>query len=399
MRIVHKPFEGGRDMQQTAVPTAPAIPGVLRCTTWHPGEAPTECDPGDVTSDDVRWIELEAEPEKGTGMLSALQPLCPGLTGEMLEDLLTPDEEPEGNSYEDGKIRLASTFSVQARRLEPKSKRGEVQSAGVLIFHPVELVASDKWLLTCWHPRRTFSGADPVDGGAAVGSGEIRRDLIDQWVSSSCRNAGDLGVLIMQHLALSYSDAYWSLFAWHEDWELGLYMQDELDNPEELPQLWGSMAVLRDWLRPLNRPGLRTHPERAWLPVTRHDEVIALDKRIDTALDKLSQLANTMRGSFNVLHVSLAEQQRERREGIQRRVELIAAAFLVPTLIVGFYGANTWVPGEKAHWGFWVMVAALVALSGLTVVVVWSWQRARAAKAEEEVAARQRRREAMLRSL
>jgi hypothetical protein len=55
---------------------------------------------------------------------------------------------------------------------------------------------------------------------------------------------------------------------------------------------------------------------------------------------------------------------------MQHRIEIAAAAFLVPTLIVGFYGANTWVPGQGKHWGFWVMVAALVMLSVASLAAV-----------------------------
>ena len=41
----------------------------------------------------------------------------------------------------------------------------------------------------------------------------------------------------------------------------------------------------------------------------------------------------------------------------------MAAIFLIPTLIVGFYGANTWVPGQQRHWGFWVMVVVILILT------------------------------------
>ena len=386
-------------MQRTLVPGATTISGVLKCTIWRPGQAPVECEPTELAADDVRWIELPANPELADDLISELQPLCRGLTVEMLQDLLTPDEEPEGSSYDDGQIRLASTFSVEPRRLTPQSKRGEAESAGVLIFQPVELIAAEKWLLTCWHPKRVFSGAETVAERESGSSQDIIADLVSQWETSSCHNAGDLGVLVMHQLALSYANAYWSLFAWHEDWELSLYMEDDLDNPEELPRLWGSMAVLRDWLKPLNRPGLQEHLERAWLPATQHDQVKAVDNRIDKALAKLSELAKTMRASFSVLHVSLAEEQRERRETIQRRVEVLAALFLVPTLVVGFYGANTWVPGQQAHWGFWVMVGALAILSAFAVAIVWNWQRVQDAKTEHNVAERQSQRDDLIRAL
>ncbi len=155
-----------------------------------------------------------------------------------------------------------------------------------------------------------------------------------------------------------------------------LYVGDELDNDAELPNLWGEMAVLRDWLKTLNKPGLRTDLNNAWLPARNHENVIAVDDRVDKALDNLGSLANTMRLSFNVLSVQKAEQDRDRREDTVHRIELIGAILLVPTLVVGFYGANTWVPGEGRHWGFWVMLLVLLLLSLGAVAVVLSWRRA-----------------------
>lgn len=158
------------------------------------------------------------------------------------------------------------------------------------------------------------------------------------------------------------------------------------------------MAVLRDWLNPLNKAGLRADIGKAWLPVSDHEAVIEVDNRIDKALAALGRLSDTLRQSFGLLHLEQAEEQRQHSEQTQHRVELIAAAFLVPTLIVGFYGANTWVPGQGQHWGFWVMVGILVVGSLFAVAFVWqTQQRAKAAQraAEEE---RRRMRDRLLRS-
>jgi hypothetical protein len=292
----------------------------------------------------------------------------------MLDDLLTPDDQPEGVTYADGRIKLASTFFVQARRLEQKRERGSAMRSGVLVFQPVELLASGDWLLTCWHPTRTFAGAEKVTEGPPGSSDQVREDVCEEWMSLDRPGGGDLGILVMNRLALSYRATGWQLAAWHEDWELSLYVKDALDNPDELPNLWGMMAVFRDWLNPLNRPGLRKMPDRAWLPNANHDRVVAIDDRIDDTLSHLQRLSNAMRSSFSVLHVQTAEEGRDRKERTQHRVELIAAIFLVPTLVVGFYGANTWVPGQGKHWGFWVMLVALVTLTSLAVATVLNWR-------------------------
>lgn len=296
-------------------------------------------------------------------VLDAVGPHCPGLTEEMLDDLLTPDDSPEGGHYEDGAIRLASTFSVIAKRREKKLKRGKPLGTGVLEFQPVEILARSDWLISCWHPTRVFQGAERIDGGSPGSADEIFRGVRSRWERGRHGGAGDLGVAVMNELALSYSPAQRELLSWLEDWELSLYLDDGVDNQDELPELWGLTAMLRNWLNPLSRPGLRGDVDKAWLPASDHEAAIELDRSVEEALGEIAKLSETLRQSFGLLHVEQAEEQRQHDEHAARRFETVAAAFLVPTLIVGFYGANTWVPGQNKHWGFWVMVALLVLLS------------------------------------
>lgn len=375
--------------------------GIRGVTVWREGRsgeqiaAASEVEPGDG----VLWIDLESSASVER-LLPRLSKLCPGLTAEMLADLLTPDDQPEGASYDEGRIKLASTFAVEASRLKVQHERGTAIPSGVLVFQPVELLACDGWLLTCWHPTRTFAGAERVASEDLPGTcEEIRREIGKDWVGLGQAGGGDLGVLIMHRLALGYRAAGWELAAWHEDWELSLYVDDRLDNPDELPSLWGMMAVLRNWLNPLNRPGLRKLPDRAWLPNRNHDLVVAIDDRIDATLGQLQALANSMRASFSVLHVQTAEESRTRKERTQHRVELIAAVFLVPTLVVGFYGANTWVPGQGRHWGFWVMLVVLLALTAAAVATVLHWRRQERAELRQVRLERDRARQELLRSL
>ena len=83
---------------------------------------------------------------------------------------------------------------------------------------------------------------------------------------------------------------------------------------------------------------------------------------------------------------------------MQRRIEIAAAVFLVPTLIVGFYGANTWVPGQGKHWGFWVMVAVLVLLSLASLLAVLQFQRRSNEAANAAASERERFRSSLLRN-
>jgi hypothetical protein len=353
------------------MPGGPDPSWLRRMSCWSPGHRPQPCAIADLGEDHgFPWFEVACGPESAGDVLEVLGPHCTGLEIEMLEDLLTPDDEPEGLPYADGTIRLASTFSVKALREDLKVERGTPQGIGVLRFQPVELLAADDWLISCWHPQRTFRGPSKVGEEEPGGAEELFQGVVDRWVRGRCGGPGELGHSVMLELGLSYRPAVRKLLTWLEDWELSLYLDDDIDSRDQLPELWSLMAVLRSWLSPLNRPGLREDVGKSWLPATDHDAVIAVDERVDKSLAELGRLSETLRQSFGLLHLEQAEEQRQHIERVQRRVEIAAAAFLVPTLIVGFYGANTWVPGQGRHWGFWVMVLVLIVLSATALFIV-----------------------------
>lgn len=382
----------------TAQPAPDQQPWLRRVSAWRSGSPPRLRGLDEpVEAGAFAWIELTCGAEMSRSVLASLSPVCPGLTIEMLGDLLTPDEAPAGASFGDGNIRLASTFSVEAIRRGEKRVRGRAAGAGVFRFQPVEILAGPSWLISCWHPRRTFQGATGIDVELPGSADEIFGGVTGRWLAGPGGGPGDLGIALMHELSLSYAPAHRALFAWLEDWELSLYVEDDLENRDQLPELWGLMAVLRDWLSPLNKPGLRADLAKAWLPATDHRAVIEVDDRVDKALAGLAKLSETLRQSFGLLHLEQTEEQRRQGERVQHRIELAAAAFLVPTLIVGFYGANTWVPGQGRHWGFWVMVGALVVLSAATLVGVLQMQRRSKQLARKAARERNRMRTELLR--
>jgi Mg2+ and Co2+ transporter CorA len=66
----------------------------------------------------------------------------------------------------------------------------------------------------------------------------------------------------------------------------------------------------------------------------------------------------------------LAQAQREHSKRLDERITSITALLLVPTLIVGIYGANTMLPGRD-HWaGFGLMCGLIVVSAIVTLAVV-----------------------------
>jgi CorA-like Mg2+ transporter protein len=352
-----------------------------KLTAWTPGGGARDLKPGEAPGDDdVLWCDLDGETTVDEA-LAALAPICASLDREMLEELLTPDEVPEDRQWLDGAVKLVSTCALAFERLD-EGPDDEIDD-GVVIVQPVELLASRRWLISRWHRARRIADAgqdqpaEPILSRAdCVGPTERR------WRSGDGKTAGDLGVLVMHQLALTYAPAERELSSVLEDWELRLYEGDRTPEQlaaqrEALRRLWRLRAVLRDWIAPLNRPGLSLDLDKVWLPASDHAEAIKVDDRMDRVLDNLTRLGENLRASFHLIHLEESERERDRREQIQRRVELIAAIFLVPTFIFGLYGSNTWLPGQGSRAGFAVMVAIVIGVTLGSVYLIQRWQKER----------------------
>lgn len=370
---------------------------VIQAHPFPPGGQPltteSEAEQAGVTWVNVDLVGLDLrsyEERRATAdwLLAELNLYCAGeLDLDMVIDLLCITDKRAGERYSEGRIRSASSFQVTTNRMSHGEGATKVWSGGQLLIQPVELLAGESWLITCWHRQQVYEGSVQIEDRAPAGHQEVSRSVAARW--SACggaavqwSTAGDLGILVLHELALSYAPAHRAVSGWLEEWELRLYSRDELNrhqlerDRDDLQQLFASMALLREWINPLNRAGIKVDLDKAWFCACQdHEEVNDLDDRVDRALKNLKELADTLRSSFAILQVRMLEEQRDRRDASQRRVEIAAAAFLVPTLIVGFYGANTKLPGEQKWSGFWQMVIVLVVLSLAAICAVLFMQR------------------------
>jgi len=123
---------------------------------------------------------------------------------------------------------------------------------------------------------------------------------------------------------------------------------------------------------------IHDRPAEAWFAhAIDESAAISLDRKLERALRQLKETSEALRSSLQVLttagtaeHLRLAQDQRERSKQLDDRITQITALLLVPTLIVGIYGANTMLPGRD-HWaGFGLMLGLIVVSAVVTLLVV-----------------------------
>lgn len=286
-----------------------AVEGTLRAGVWRPGERREEvCLVHALTTDGILWLDVLVD--EGTSEVAlhrALTHLCaPDVTASMVSDLLRPDRVPTVKDY--GRVRAASSFSVHAEEskitegeLEPSADGGgnhedpsgaSASKAGVLAFQPVEFLASDRWLVSCWQPGQAAPDGVRKDRHRAP---ERHQSLVEEvernWREEPRTGAGDLGVLVFYELARSYEHATRLLYTWIESWELDFYSRRADTEIDSLIELRRYIAEFREKLLALYRSGMAKDRALVWLPsVTEPEKADWVDERIERSLDDLRTL-------------------------------------------------------------------------------------------------------------
>jgi hypothetical protein len=167
---------------------------------------------------------------------------------------------------------------------------------------------------------------------------------------------GDLGILILHELALTYREARKRLHACVDYWDLRFFRDHETDEPA-LIDLRALVGEFSKRVEGLNLP--RSEVEHGWFSdVSLVKRAETVDELIDRTRHDLDALKETLRSSFEAVRLAHSER-------LQRGLERVTAILLVPTLIAGFYGANTALPGGN-HWTGFVIMLALMALGAGT---------------------------------
>ncbi len=357
----------------------------IQIATYRRAEGGGELRRGDVPvapTDEIVWVNLALggldiadRSEAALSLHRQIADLCPGIEVGMLEDLLEQDLWPRTKtSGTDGAVRAVS--AARMWRADTGPDDADTEEPRGLAFQLVELIASDGWIISCWHQPTLKRGAGEEEPALGTESDEGLYRIAEEAVRQGrLETAGDLGLLILQEVAASYAGAIRSLYDWLEDWEFDFYQRSsgsdsrgEIDR-QPLIDLRALVYQCRKCVSGINAPQAKV--KTFWFAeVTSAEAAERLDETIDRTLRRLTELSDRMRSAFDVAQLQIAERQAQRTERLQQNLDLVAAVLLVPTLIAGAYGANTNFPGRDSGWGTAVMLLLMAVGGALTYSVL-----------------------------
>jgi hypothetical protein len=176
---------------------------IRQASAWLPGRSPEPLPLQDLEgSDGIRWVDIYGGDLARGDVLALFAPICRGkLKDKMVRDLITPERFASGGRYGDSPVAISSAFRI--RHLH-RGTNGSLNVGGkgvTSVFEPVQLLAGDGWLLSCWLPPRVFRGlGNPVDATEDSSNG-IYLAVAQRWPTSSADSAEGLAALVRRQLA------------------------------------------------------------------------------------------------------------------------------------------------------------------------------------------------------
>jgi hypothetical protein len=346
------------------------IDDVIEVTEWTTGAAPEQRTLFSLTpqTDAVRWFHIDVIHSEPDMIFEALEPVCPGLTEQMVVDLFTVDPRPYVHAYDDDPhLRMVSAFAVRADESEEGASDADCSKAGALVFQLVEMLAGDGWMITCWHRSKRYHGSEEIAEGPPQGREEVVHGVKRWWMQGGQSTAGDLATLVLHELVLTYPGASRVMNSWLEQWELDFHRRFEKTERHTLIDVRSLLAELEERLRAIERP--EADADDAWFTGLSGEKwAERVQKLMVRALADVQAIHSTLRASLDLLGVHataqqlrLAQNQAAQQERLQGALALVTSVLLVPTFIAGTFGANTEIPGQGKWWGFVLMVVLMVA--------------------------------------
>jgi hypothetical protein len=348
------------------------LPRVRWC---RPGKSPELLDhatPPPRAERGVWWVDVDSSVDPDL-LLETLRRHDPSVDRALIDELLSRDELAKVDQATGGP-RNVSMVGVDTAITGVAGGRG---TGGHLVFQMVETLVGPDWIVTCWHRSESCTGGDPNWDEAAILRDEMVGQAERMWAESPVSSAGDMGTVLACVLAKRYKRAHRTLELWLQAWELDFNRASETAERDVLRHLMAMVNEARRRLAAFNNSRCLADNER-WFPDLSSPELDdRADRYLDHSLKELRLLFDNVRADMELVSMNemaaLAREAKlsgEAERRFERNLGRVTALLLVPTLITGFFGANTRLPGGGSWHGFEAMVALMCATSFVVYLVI-----------------------------
>ena len=351
----------------------------------------------------VKWVDVDlvsaADP---AGLIAdSLRQVAPNVDDHisvadresLIADLIDPDEWPEVTDY--GPIhKLSVAWMVPPVVVPRDGSEVDLRRPTMLDVTRVEIAVGDGWIMSAWHPVERLT--EPSDDLQPVMTGvEALRDAMAAMVKGavtrrSLTGSGDIAVAMMAAAVSTFAEHRKLLHGRIDDWEHEFYLEHFSEASNDVSTAKSNKAA-RERARQATKTLAEVHAAAVDLSkeldqmtapreqaavhwagegnFTTRGEALAeaIDEKIDRQRISLRDLRDRVRAGLDLAHT--VDSTRRDAESRKRDsfIAKVAAVFLAPTLIAGFYGINTKYPDVGTTNG---TIEALVFMV-LSAVMAW----------------------------
>jgi Mg2+ and Co2+ transporter CorA len=249
--------------------------------------------------------------------------------------------------------------------------------------------------VTCWHKAQTYRGGNPDRDCDPMLREPFMAHVRHRWgedrraSTAAAATPGLLGLYLARSLTDTYDASNRMLERWVEGWEVAFYEAlSGRDKARHLAEAAGEISNLLAMTGEFRRRVTALHhartttDDKTWFPnlgngIDKHPHVEALAETLNSAAAQLRRLGDHIGKDMDLLMLQSAATQHEADERLQGFLANITGLVLVPTLVVGLFGANTRLPGGGSWLGFELMLILMLVSAVIVYFVIRKIARSR----------------------
>ncbi len=320
---------------------------------------------------------------------------------EAVRDLLDSDDWPEmGAIGPFRKLSLTCLVPIDPDEEPRRNEHNDNPAPPELYGSRVEVLLTKEWVISAWHPIRRITQTSAPEANLSSTMMRLRESMeqvvTDTIDTDQLTTGGDFGIALIRGSLATFSGHRRDLHKRLDDWEHRYYeknfgagsettggatAKETRNSTKTLAEIHAAGVDLSRELdhltAPRDRAALHWVGKNTTSDAGTHAAEI-YDQKIDRYRISLRDIRDRVRAGLDLSH---SVESTKRDEAARKRdsfIAKIAAVFLAPTLVAGFYGINTHYPDAGTTRGtVEAIILMILSAAGAWGGIVWFEKRDR----------------------